>query len=43
VTLFFLVAQVINFVVFGATPGLPILVGGLLIVSGGLVMTAWRS
>lgn len=42
VTLFFLVAQIINGVVFGVAPSLPILVGGLLIVSGGLIMTVWR-
>jgi drug/metabolite transporter superfamily protein YnfA len=41
VTLFFVVAQLINFLVFGARPDLPILIGGALIVSGGLVMTVW--
>jgi drug/metabolite transporter (DMT)-like permease len=41
VTLFFLVAQLVNFVVFGARPGLPILLGGALIVSGGVLMTLW--
>lgn len=39
VTLFFIVAQGLNFVMFGVRPDLPILVGGALIVSGGLVMT----
>ncbi|MDR3516466.1 MAG: hypothetical protein P4M00_11650 [Azospirillaceae bacterium] len=43
VTLFFVVAQLLNFFVFGAKPDLPILIGGALIVSGGLVMTVWRS
>jgi len=43
VTLFFVVAQVINFVVFHTKPGMPILVGGVLIVAGGLVMTLWRA
>lgn len=42
VTLFFLVAQIINGVFFGVTPSLPVLVGGVLIVSGGLIMTFWR-
>ena len=41
VTLFFVVAQLLNFVVFGAKPDLPILIGGVLIVSGGVVMTVW--
>ncbi len=43
VTLFFVVAQVINFVVFHVRPGTPILMGGVLIVAGGLVMTLWRA
>jgi len=43
VTLFFVVAQVINLVVFHMKPGLPILVGGTLIVAGGLVMTFWQT
>jgi small multidrug resistance family-3 protein len=41
VTLFFLVAQVINLIVFGVRPGLPVLVGGGLILAGGLVITIW--
>jgi hypothetical protein len=41
VTLFFVVAQILNFALFGIRPGLPILVGGALIVSGGVVMTVW--
>jgi small multidrug resistance family-3 protein len=42
VTLFFVVAQVINFAAFGVRPAAPIIVGGALIVAGGLVMTIWR-
>jgi small multidrug resistance family-3 protein len=42
VTLFFLVAQVINLLFFGVRPDLPILVGGAMIVGGGLVITLWR-
>ncbi len=42
VTLFFLVAQLINFFVFGQKPGLPILVGGALIMTGGLIISLWR-
>ena len=43
VTLFFVVAQVINLVVFKVPPGLPVLAGGALVVAGGLVMTLWRA
>jgi small multidrug resistance family-3 protein len=42
VALFFVVAQAINFFAFGVAPGLPILVGGTLIVAGGMLITFWR-
>ncbi len=42
VTLFFLVAQITNLVFFGARPDLPIYIGGVLIVTGGLIITLWR-
>jgi small multidrug resistance family-3 protein len=42
VTLFFVVAQVINAVVFGVTPSVPIVVGGALVIAGGVVMTVWQ-
>src|ERR1700733_8678102 len=42
VTLFFLVAQLINLIVFGIRPDLPIYAGGALILSGGLLITLWR-
>jgi drug/metabolite transporter superfamily protein YnfA len=41
VTLFFVVAQVINMAFFGIRPDLPILVGGAFIVAGGLIITLW--
>ena len=43
VTLFFVVAQIVNLIFFGARPDLPIFVGGALIVTGGLVITFWRA
>ncbi len=43
VTLFFLVAQVINAAAFGVAPSPPILVGGALVIVGGLVMTFWKA
>ena len=43
VALFFVVAQLINLFAFGIRPGLPIYLGGLLIVSGGLLITVWRA
>ena len=42
VALFFLVAQVINWLVFGTAPGPRILVGGLLIIGGAMVITFWE-
>jgi small multidrug resistance family-3 protein len=38
----FVVWQVINFLVFRQLPGLPVLVGGALVVGGGLIITFWR-
>ncbi len=43
VTLFFLVAQLINWLGFGLQPTLPIMVGGSLILAGGLTVTFWRA
>jgi small multidrug resistance family-3 protein len=43
VALFFVMAQLINLFAFGIKPGLPIYAGGLLIISGGMVITFWRS
>jgi drug/metabolite transporter superfamily protein YnfA len=42
VALFFLVAQVINWAGFGVPPTPPILVGGVLIISGAMVVTFWQ-
>jgi small multidrug resistance family-3 protein len=38
VSLFFMVAQGVNFVAFGARPDAPTLLGGALIVAGGLIV-----
>jgi hypothetical protein len=38
----FVVWQIINFIVFRTTPNLPILVGGTLVVTGGLIVTFWK-
>jgi hypothetical protein len=43
VALFFVVAQLINLLAFGIKPGLPIYVGGTLIISGGLLITFWKT
>ena len=42
VTLFFVVAQVINLVFFGVRPDLSVLGGGALIIAGGLIITFWQ-
>jgi len=39
----FVVWQAISFITFKSIPSLPILVGGALIVTGGLVVTFWPS
>ena len=38
----FVVWQIVNFIVFRGVPTVPILAGGALIVSGGLLVTFWR-
>ena len=38
----FIVWQIVNFAFFRHVPTLPVAVGGLLIVSGGCVVTFWR-
>ena len=42
VVFFFVVAQILSWAVFGQKPGTPVLLGGLLIVAGGAVITLWR-
>jgi drug/metabolite transporter (DMT)-like permease len=42
VVLFFVVAQVLAFTVFGERPTMALAIGGLLIVSGGVVITVLR-
>lgn len=43
VTLFFLIAQLVNWFGFGQQPTLPIIVGGALIIAGGLTITFWSA
>ncbi|HEY6451552.1 MAG TPA: hypothetical protein VIX87_03025 [Steroidobacteraceae bacterium] len=38
----FIVWQIINFLVFKTAPGLPVLLGGALVLIGGLIITFWR-
>ncbi|HEY0300573.1 MAG TPA: hypothetical protein VGC36_04545 [Rhizomicrobium sp.] len=38
----FVVWQIVNYVAFRATPTLPVLVGGALIVAGGCLVTFWQ-
>jgi drug/metabolite transporter superfamily protein YnfA len=42
VATFFVVGQIINLVVFGIAPTLPIVVGGLFILTGGAIITVWQ-
>ena len=39
----FVMWQLINFFLFGALPTLPILTGGALIVTGGLIVSFWKA
>jgi drug/metabolite transporter (DMT)-like permease len=38
----FVVWQVISYITFKQVPTLPVLVGGLLVVSGGLIISFWK-
>jgi small multidrug resistance family-3 protein len=38
----FVVWQIINFMVFRTLPGLPVWLGGALVVAGGLITTFWH-
>jgi len=39
----FVVWQIISFIVFRSLPGLPIWVGGTLVIVGGAIITFWRA
>jgi small multidrug resistance family-3 protein len=38
----FIIWQIINYIAFKSVPTLPIILGGLLVVSGGLIITFWK-
>jgi small multidrug resistance family-3 protein len=38
----FVVWQVINYIAFKSVPSLPIILGGVLVVTGGLIITFWK-
>ena len=42
ISILFVVWQIINFAVFRALPGLPVLLGGALIIAGGSIVTFWE-
>ncbi len=42
IAMLFVVWQVVNFVTFRALPTLPVIVGGVFIVTGGLIVTFWQ-
>lgn len=39
----FVVWQIISFFVFKAVPGLPVMLGGALIIAGGLIVAFWQA
>ena len=43
IAILFVVWQIINFLVFRRLPGLPVWLGGVLVISGGLIITFWRT
>ncbi len=43
VAVFFVVSQLVNALVFGRLPSLPLLCGGTLIVAGGLLIALWEN
>ena len=38
----FVIWQIINFLFFRTLPGLPVWLGGGLVIAGGLIITLWR-
>jgi hypothetical protein len=42
VAVFFVVGQIINLVFFQTLPTLPIVIGGLFILTGGVIVTLWE-
>ena len=42
IAMLFIMWQVVSFVVFQVTPVAPVLIGGLLIVVGGTIVTLWK-
>jgi hypothetical protein len=39
----FIVWQIVNLLIFRTPPGLPVWLGGTLVVAGGLIITFWRA
>jgi small multidrug resistance family-3 protein len=43
VVIFFIVAQLVNLLLFGIRPGTPIIAGGALILAGGILTMFWKT
>jgi hypothetical protein len=43
ITTLFIVWQIGNYIAFGSLPSLPIIIGGALIITGGVIITFWKS
>ena len=39
----FIVWQIINYIAFKSVPSLPVIIGGMFVVGGGLIITFWES
>ena len=38
----FIVWQIGNYIAFKSVPGLPVIIGGVLIIAGGMIVTFWK-
>ena len=43
IAILFVVWQIGNYIAFRSLPSLPIIIGGVLVITGGLIITFWKS
>lgn len=42
IAILFVVWQIINFIAFKTVPTIPVIIGGVLVIAGGLIITFWE-